>query len=76
MNGGRIFSHGNAEGLSIVDPTGNLEGIITRSDILRAFEKDSDGKMSVLETATRDVMVTYPDKLLHRCMGLEHSQNC
>jgi CBS domain-containing protein len=53
------------EGLLILDATGNLEGIITRSDILRAFEKDSDGKMSVLEAGTRDVIVTYPDELLH-----------
>lgn len=53
------------EGLLILDAIGNLEGIITRSDILRAFEKDGDGKMSVLEAGTRDVVVTYPDELLH-----------
>jgi CIC family chloride channel protein len=53
------------EGLLILDSTGNLEGIITRSDILRAFEKDSDGTMSVMEAGTRDVVVTYPDELLH-----------
>jgi CIC family chloride channel protein len=53
------------EGLLILDAAGNLEGIITRSDILRGFERDSDGKMSVLEAGTRDVVVTYPDELLH-----------
>jgi chloride channel protein, CIC family len=53
------------EGLLILDADGNLEGIITRSDILRAFEKDSDGKMSVLDAGTRDVVVTHPDELLH-----------
>lgn len=53
------------EGLLILDATANLEGVITRSDILRAFEKDSDGKMSVLDAGTRDVVVTYPDELLH-----------
>jgi len=53
------------EGLLILDATGKLEGIITRSDILRAFVKDSDGKMSVLEAGTRDIVVTYPDELLH-----------
>ena len=53
------------EGLLILDVNGKLEGVITRSDILRAFEKDSDGKMSVLEAGTRDVVVTYPDELLH-----------
>src|SRR5579872_2454890 len=53
------------EGLLILDANGNLEGVITRSDILRAFEKDSDGKMSVLDAGTRKVVVTYPDELLH-----------
>src|SRR5215468_5123014 len=40
------------DGLLIFSATGNLEGIITRSDILRAFEQDTDGKMSVLEAGT------------------------
>jgi H+/Cl- antiporter ClcA len=53
------------EGLLILDTNGNLEGIITRSDILRAFETDSDGKMSVLDAGTRDVVVTHPEELLH-----------
>jgi chloride channel protein, CIC family len=53
------------DGLLILDADGNLEGIITRSDILRAFEQDGGGKMSVLEAGTRDVVVTYPDELLH-----------
>jgi CIC family chloride channel protein len=53
------------EGLLILDTSGNLEGVITRSDILRAFEKDTDGKMRVLDAGTRDVVVTYPDELLH-----------
>jgi chloride channel protein, CIC family len=53
------------EGLLILDATGTLEGVITRNDVLRAFDKDSDGKMSVLDAGTRDVIVTYPDELLH-----------
>jgi CIC family chloride channel protein len=53
------------EGLLIPDTNGNLEGIITRSDILRAFETDSGGKMSVLDAGTRDVVVTHPEELLH-----------
>ena len=53
------------DGLLILDVNGNLEGIITRSDILRAFEKDSEGKMRVLDAGTRQVVVTYPDELLH-----------
>jgi CIC family chloride channel protein len=53
------------EGLLILDANGNLEGVITRSDILRSFEKDSEGKLSVLDAGTREVVVTYPDELLH-----------
>lgn len=53
------------EGLLILSADGNLEGIITRSDILRAFEKDSAGKINVLDAGTRDVVVTHPDELLH-----------
>jgi chloride channel protein, CIC family len=53
------------EGLLILGADGDLEGIITRSDILRAFEKDSAGKISVLDAGTRDVVVTHPDELLH-----------
>ncbi len=53
------------DGLLILDVNGNLEGVITRSDILRAFEKDSEGKMRVLDAGTRQVVVTYPDELLH-----------
>jgi CIC family chloride channel protein len=53
------------EGLLILDSDGTLRGIITRSDILRAFDHDNEGRMSVLEAGTRDVVVTYPDELLH-----------
>ena len=53
------------EGLLILDANRDLQGVITRSDILRAFEKDSDGKMSVLDAGSCDVVVTYPDELLH-----------
>jgi chloride channel protein, CIC family len=52
-------------GLLILDADGNLEGVITRSDILRAFEKGSEGRMSVLDAGTRDLVVTYPDESVH-----------
>ncbi|HEY7616078.1 MAG TPA: chloride channel protein, partial [Terriglobales bacterium] len=53
------------QGLLIVDADGNLEGVITRGDIVRALEKDPAGAASVLSAGTRDVIVTYPDELLH-----------
>ncbi|HEY2455970.1 MAG TPA: chloride channel protein [Candidatus Acidoferrum sp.] len=53
------------QGLFIVDAKGDLEAIITRSDILRALENDKNGETSVLNAGTRDVLVTYPDEPLH-----------
>jgi CIC family chloride channel protein len=52
-------------GLLILDADGNLEGVITRGDVLRAFEKGSEGRMSVLDAGTRNVVVTHPDESLH-----------
>ncbi|HXX64934.1 MAG TPA: chloride channel protein [Bacteroidota bacterium] len=49
-------------GLPIVDAKGNLVGIITRGDVLRALEQD--GEEMVIEAGSRDVVVTYPDELL------------
>ena len=53
------------QGLLIVDGAGNLQGVITRSDIIRALETDPKGGASVLESGTRDVITTFPDELLH-----------
>ena len=68
----RIARHDPAvsqhQGLLIVDQQGYLEGIITRSDILRALNVDPKGATSVLQAGTRDVVVTYPDELLHEAL--------
>ena len=65
----RIAKHDPAvtrhQGLLVVDEDGSLEGIITRSDILRSLEQDPAGTMTVLEAGRRDVVVTYPDEILH-----------
>ena len=53
------------QGLILLDDMGGLEGIITRSDILRALEQDPAGKMSVLQAGCPEVVVTYPDEMLH-----------
>jgi CIC family chloride channel protein len=53
------------QSLLIVDAQGNLEGIITRSDLLRALNEDPKGVTRVLEAGTREVVVTYPDELMH-----------
>jgi H+/Cl- antiporter ClcA len=57
------------QAMVIVDKEGKLAGIITRGDVLRAFEKDSAGSMTVLEAGTPEVIVTYPDEVLHEAVA-------
>jgi CBS domain-containing protein len=53
------------QGHPIVDSNGCLLGIITRSDVLRALDKDASGRLSVLDAGHRDPVVAYPDELLY-----------
>jgi len=53
------------QGMLVLDANGRLVGMITRGDVLRALEKDPSGQMTILDAATKDVIVTYPDELLH-----------
>ncbi|MGA9529126.1 MAG: chloride channel protein [Terriglobales bacterium] len=52
------------EALLVVDDQGELQAVITRGDILRALELSPGGAASVLESASRNVVVTYPDEML------------
>jgi CIC family chloride channel protein len=52
------------QGVPIVDAHGELVGIITRSDIMRAMEGEPGREASVLDAGTRDLVVAYPDELL------------
>ena len=53
------------QALIITDADGKLAGVITRGDVFRALDKNSTESMTVLEAGTRDVVVTYPDEVLH-----------
>jgi len=53
------------QGMVIVDPEGRLAGLITRGDVLRALDQDPTGAMTVLDAGASNVIVTYPDELLH-----------
>lgn len=53
------------QGMLVLDADGKLAGVITRGDVLRALETDSNGVSTVLDAGTRDVVVTYPDETLH-----------
>jgi chloride channel protein, CIC family len=64
----RIARHDPAvaryEALLILDDAGQLEGIITRGDVLRALDQDSSGAMTVLDAGTTQLVVTYADELV------------
>jgi CIC family chloride channel protein len=53
------------QGVLILDADGKLAGIITRGDVMRALDKDPSGVMTVLDAGTQNVIVTYPNELLH-----------
>ena len=52
-------------GLVVRDDQGKLVGILTRSDLLRGLERDPSGKTTVLQAASADPVVAYPDETLH-----------
>lgn len=53
------------QGMLVLDATGNLAGLITRGDVMRSLAADPDGNATVLDAASRDLVVTYPDESLH-----------
>lgn len=56
------------QGLPIVGKDGKLAGIVTQGDLLRALQKDSKGEMSVLDAGSTNLIVAYPDELVHDAM--------
>ena len=52
------------QGTPIVDHTGHLVGIVTRSDLMRALEKDPHGQGGVLDAGTHPPIVAYEDELI------------
>lgn len=63
-----------SEGLPIVSSEGSLVGVVTRGDLLRAFEADPEGKMSVLEAGSQAPIVAYVDEPLQDALNrmLQH----
>jgi len=61
-NGDPELSH--RQGTLIADEEGNLAGIITRGDLVRALEKSPDGS-TVLEAGSQHLIITFPDEILH-----------
>jgi CBS domain-containing protein len=61
-NGDPALSH--RQGTLIADENGNLAGIITRGDLVRALEKSPESS-TVLEAGSQHLIVSYPDEILH-----------
>lgn len=61
-NGDPDLSH--RQGTLIADEEGNLAGIITRGDLVRALEKSPDG-CTVVEAGSQNLIVAFPDEILH-----------
>jgi CIC family chloride channel protein len=50
------------QGLPIIGIDGQLLGIVTQGDLLRALEADPEGKATVLEAGSRSLIVAYPEE--------------
>ena len=53
------------QGMFVMNSAGELAGVITRGDLMRELDQDPSGARTVLDAASRKVIVTYPDELLH-----------
>ena len=57
------------QGTLIVDEQGQLCGIITRGDVLRAIDQfDGDRDLTVTQAGSRNLVVTYPDEILYEAI--------
>ena len=48
-----------------MDENQRLVGIITRGDVVRALDNATNGDMTVLEAGSQNLIVAYPDEILH-----------
>lgn len=60
----------------LLDQGGKLVGIVTRGDLVRAFEKDPSGKTSVLAAGTADPAVAFPDELVDEALNRMLKRGC
>jgi CBS domain-containing protein len=60
----------------LVDSQGSLAGVITRGDLVRAFERDPSGNLTVLEAGSADLLVAYPDETLSTALARMLEKDC
>ena len=57
------------QGTLLGDENGDLIGIITRGDIVRAFDRSNDETLTVEEVGSTGLIVTFPDETLHNAIA-------
>jgi H+/Cl- antiporter ClcA len=60
----------------LTDRKDELAGIITRGDVIRAFERDPSGKLTLLEAGCARPVVAYPDETLSEALDRMLQRNC
>ncbi len=53
------------QGTLLADAAGDLAGIITRGDVVRALESGRDERLTVLEAGRQEMIVAHPDETLY-----------
>ncbi len=57
------------QGTLLGNEAGELVGIITRGDLVRAFERSRDPRTTVLDAGSTNLIVAYEDETLHDVIG-------
>jgi CIC family chloride channel protein len=60
----------------LLDRQGKLVGIVTRGDMVRAFERDRTGRMSLLQAGSKNPAVAYPDELVDAALNRMLRRGC
>jgi len=60
----------------LVDENGGLAGIITRGDLVRAFQRDPSGQLTLLEAGCAQPITTYPDEMLSDALNRMLRHQC
>lgn len=64
------------QALLLADDKGELAGILTRGDLVRAFERDAAGHMTALEAGTAQPQLAYADETVSEALGRMLQADC
>ncbi len=60
----------------LTDGRGELAGIVTRADVVRAFERDATGRLTLAEAGCTRPVVAYPEETLSEALNRMLKHNC